>query len=163
LALDRVLLMVARDPWQKHGRVEAPAEARYAMVAAAIEGVDRLEASRLELDRDGPTYTADTVAELTAPGRELFLIVGADVANSLDTWDRIGELQERVTLALVDRPDGPSPASPVGWRTVSVHMPRLDISSSDLRRRIAAGEPVDFLIPAPAVQILRSRGLYTSR
>jgi nicotinate-nucleotide adenylyltransferase len=163
LALDRVLLMVARDPWQKHGRVEAPAETRYAMVAAAIEGVDKLEASRLELERDGPTYTADTVAELTAPGRELFLIIGADVAAGLDTWDRVGELQQRVTLALVDRSDGRSPASPVGWRAVSVHMPRLDISSSDLRRRIAAGEPVDFLIPAAAVQILRARGLYTAR
>ena len=163
LALDRVLLMVARYPWQKHGRVDAPAEARYAMVAAAIEGVEKLEASRLELERDGPTYTADTVAELTEPGRELFLIVGADVAASLDTWDRVGELQERVTLALVDRPDGPSRVSPVGWRTVSVHMPRLDISSSELRRRIVAGEPVDFLIPAAAVQIIRSRGLYTAR
>ena len=162
LHLDRVLLVVAGDPWQKRGHVQAPAEARYAMVDAAIDGVDRLEASRVEIDREGPTYTVDTVAELAAPGRELFLVVGADVAATLDTWDRAGELQQRVTLAIVDRYDA-APAPPAGWRTTSVRMPRLDISSSDLRRRIAAGEPVDFLIPEAAVQILHSRGLYTAK
>ena len=80
LELDRVLFVVARDPWQKRGRVVAPAAARFEMVAAAIEGVDGFEASTIELDRPGPTYTIDTVIELAAADRDLFLIVGADAA-----------------------------------------------------------------------------------
>ncbi len=89
LGLDRVLVVVAGDPWQKRGRVGAPAEIRCEMVAAAIEGVEGLVVSRLEIDRPGPTYTIDTVEALAAePGRELFLIVGSDVAASLTTWHR---------------------------------------------------------------------------
>src|SRR5438309_566525 len=88
LALDRVLVVVARDPWQKHGRVVAPAEQRFEMLAAAIDGAVGLEASRIELERDGPTYTIDTVEQLSEPGRELVLVMGSDVAGSLDSWHR---------------------------------------------------------------------------
>jgi nicotinate-nucleotide adenylyltransferase len=161
LGLTRVLLVVAGDPWQKHG-VVAPAEARYEMVAAAIEGVEGIEASRIELDRPGLTYTIDTIEQLRAPGRELFLIVGADVAATLHTWVRVDELQRLVTLAVVNRDDGVVARPPAGWKTRRVTMPRLDLSSSDLRRRIAAGEPVEFLVPLPAVRVLRARGLYTA-
>src|SRR6478672_11079337 len=65
LDLQRVLLVVARDPWQKRDRVIAPAEVRYEMLVAAIDGVDGLEPSRIELERDGPTYTIDTVEQLS--------------------------------------------------------------------------------------------------
>lgn len=163
LRLDRVLLVVAGDPWQKHGHVVAPAAARYDMVAAAVDGVDGFEPSRIELDRPGPTYTIDTVEQLREPDRELFLVVGADVAAGLDTWHRVDELRNLVTLALVDR-EGAAPAAvPAGWRGARVVMPRLDVSSTDLRRRVAAGEPVDFLIPPGAVRVLRERALYTAR
>ncbi len=161
LGLDRVLLVVAGDPWQKRGRVCAPAEIRLEMVAAAIEGVEGLVVSRLEIDRPGPTYTIDTVESLTAEGRELFLIVGGDVAASLATWHRVDALRAAVTLALVDREDVVPTTAPPGWRSVGVHMPRLDVSSTDLRRRIAAGESVDFLVPPPAARVLRTHGLYT--
>ena len=83
------MLVVAGDPWQKHDVVVAPAEARYDMVAAAIGGVDGLEVSRLEIDRPGETYTIDTATQLAAPDRELVLIVGSDVAASLDSWVRV--------------------------------------------------------------------------
>ena len=117
LDLARVLVVVAGDPWQKRGRVGAPAEARFEMVAAAIDGVDRLEASRLEIDRPGPTYTIDTVEGLAqAPDRELFLIVGSDVAASLDTWHRADALRAAVTLAIVDREDVAPSIPPPGWR-----------------------------------------------
>lgn len=169
--LARVLVVVAGDPWQKRGRVCAPAEARYEMVAAAIDGVEGIEVSRLEIDRSGPTYTIDSVEMLRreAPSRELFLIVGRDVAASIETWHRADELRAAVTLAIVDREDGaPSVTAsgtplgtPPGWRTVRVGMPRLDVSSTELRRRIAAGESIDFLIPPPAARVLRARGLYT--
>src|SRR5689334_20591804 len=159
LDLQRVLLVVARDPWQKRDRVIAPAEVRYEMLVAAIDGVDGLEPSRIELERDGPTYTIDTVEQLSDPERELFLVVGSDVAAGLPSWHRVDELRERVTLAIVDRDPTPFPAPP-GWRVARVAVPRLELSSTDLRRRVAAGEPVDFLVPTAAARILRDRGLY---
>jgi nicotinate-nucleotide adenylyltransferase len=165
LKLTRVLVVVAGDPWQKQGRVRAGAAVRYEMVAAAIDGVDGLEASRLEIDRSGPTYTIDTIETLhrELPERELFLIVGSDVAASLDSWHRADALRAALTLAVVDREDAAPSIPPSGWRCVRVHMPRLDVSSTDLRRRIAAGESVDFLVPPPAARIMRARNLYTDR
>ena len=159
LGLDRVLVVVARDPWQKHGRVVAPAEQRFEMLVAALDGVVGLEASRIELDRDGPTYTIDTVEQLTQPGRELVLVMGSDVAGALESWHRVDELRELVTLAIVDREDSPMP-DPEGWRVVRVGVPRMQLSSTDLRRRVAAGEPIEFLVPMPAVRVLRAHGLY---
>jgi nicotinate-nucleotide adenylyltransferase len=160
LGLDRVLVVVAGDPWQKQGRTVAPADARFDMVAAAIEGVDGLEASRLEIDRGGPTYTIDTVRALEAPGRDLFLIMGSDVAASIESWHRVDELRDSVTLAIIDREPDRFP-DPPGWRVVRVITPRFELSSTDLRARIAAGEPVEFLLPLPAVRILQARRLYT--
>jgi nicotinate-nucleotide adenylyltransferase len=161
LDLARVLLVVAGDPWQKRGRVGAPADLRFEMVAAAIAGVERLEPSRLEIDRPGPSYTVDTVEGLQEPDRELFLIVGSDVAASLDSWHRADDLRAAVTLAIVDREDVAPSVPPPGWHCVRVHMPRLDVSSTDLRRRIAAGESVEFLVPPPSARVLRTHGLYT--
>jgi nicotinate-nucleotide adenylyltransferase len=163
LDLTRLLVVVAADPWQKRGRVGASAEDRLAMVEAAIEGAERLEVSRLELDRAGPTYTIDTVRTLQdeKADRGLFLVVGSDVAASIETWHRAEELRAAVTLAIVDREDVAPSIPPPGWRCVRVHMPRLDVSSTDLRRRIAAGESVDFLVPPSAARVLRARGLYT--
>ena len=159
LRLDRVLVVVARDPWQKHGQVIASAEERFEMLTAALDDVAGVEASRIELDRDGPTYTIDTVEALAAPGRELVLVMGSDVAAALDSWHRVQELRELVTLAIIDRGDRPLP-DPEGWRVVRVSVPRLQLSSTELRRRVAAGEPIDFLVPMPAVRVLRARGLY---
>ena len=159
LALDRVLIVVAPDPWQKRDRVIAPAEVRYEMLVAALEGTDGFEASRIELDRAGPTYTFDTAEGLASPDRELFLVVGSDVAAGLPTWHRVDDLRELVTLAIVDRDEQPFP-DPPGWRVVHVAVPLLELSSTDLRRRVAAGEPVEFLVPVPAARILHARGLY---
>jgi len=159
LVLDRVLIVVARDPWQKRDRVIAPAEIRYDMLVAALDGTEGYEASRIELDRDGPTYTIDTVAALASPDRELFLVVGSDVAAGLTTWHRVDELRAQVTLAVVDRGEQPF-ADPPGWRVVHVDVPRLDLSSTDLRARVAAGEPIEFLVPTAAARILHKEGLY---
>lgn len=160
LALDRVLLVVAADPWQKRGEVMAPADVRYEMVAAAIDAVDGLEASSIEVRRPGPTYTIDTVEALASPGRELFLVAGTDVAAGLDTWHRADDLRDAVTLAIVRR-DGDELVAPPGWSTRWVSMPRLDVSSSDIRRRRAIGAPIEFLVPADALRVLRARRLYT--
>jgi nicotinate-nucleotide adenylyltransferase len=166
LGLDRMLVVPARDPWQKRGTVIAPAEIRFEMLAAALDGAAGLEVSRIELDRDGPTYTIDTVEALAAPDRDIVLVMGSDVAATLQSWHRVDDLRELVTLAIVDR-DGdtlsePQGWRPDGWRVVRVDVPRMQLSSTDLRRRVAAGEPIDFLVPMPAVRVLRSYGLYAN-
>lgn len=163
LALECVLLVVANEPWQKVGsRRVTPAAARFAVVEAAVEGVEGLEASRMELDRGGPSYTADTVDDLLAsrPGAELFLVVGSDIVPDLGTWRRVDELRERVTLAVVDRAGGVPSPDPPGWLVARVAMPALEVSSSDLRQRLACGRPVDFLIPEAAIRCIRTLGLY---
>ncbi len=159
LALDRVLIVVARDPWQKRDRVIAPAEVRYDMLVAALDGTEGFEASRIELDRAGPTYTIDTVEALASADRRLFLVLGSDVAAGLPTWHRVDDLREQVTLAVVDRDEQPFP-DPPGWHVVHVAVPRLELSSTDLRERVAAGEPIEFLVPTGAARILRKVGLY---
>ena len=166
LALDRMLLVVANDPWQKVDREVTPAEDRYAMVVAATAGHPELEASRLELDRGGPSYTIDTVHEITSrcPGAQVVLVVGADVVDGLPTWKEEAALRDLVTLAVVGRPGAGEPAAPPGWRTVSVPASPRDISSTELRQRLRKGEPVDSLVPDDVIRCIRQRGLYaTSR
>jgi len=162
LSLDRVLLVVANLPWQKGGRQLTPAEDRLAVVEAAVEGSEGLEASRLEIDRGGESYTADTLEQLLSerPDRELFLVVGADVAGELHTWRRAEAVAELATLVVVTRGGVPRPEIGPPWRVAHVGIPALEISSSDLRERWAAGRPLDFLVPRPAIDCIRRRGLY---
>jgi len=166
LALDRVLVVPARDPWQKQDRELAPAEARLAMLEAAMAGVDGVEVSRMELDRPGPTYTADTLEELHGGDQQadLFLIVGADAASDLATWDRQDVIRDLATVVIVSRADIDEPGAPgPGWRVEHVRIPPLAISSTDLRRRAADGDPLDGLMPSAAIRCLRERGLYAGR
>src|SRR5258708_29589451 len=106
LALDRVVLVPAGDPGQKRGSVAAPAADRLAMVGAAVDGIEGLEVSPLEVERDGPSYTYQTLEALSGPGRELFLIVGADVAATMRSWVGIERLPGLATLVGVDRAGG---------------------------------------------------------
>jgi len=153
---------VANEPWQKiEERAVTPAEDRFDVVASAVEGVDGVEASRLEIDRGGPSYTADTVGQLRAEvGGEIFLVVGGDLVGELDTWERAREVREQTTLVIVERGGVPKAPDPKGWDVVRVAMPAIDLSSSELRARFADGRPVDFLIPAPAIRTIRRLGLY---
>jgi nicotinate-nucleotide adenylyltransferase len=165
LGLDRVVLVVAGDPWQKRGRVVAGAEDRLAMTAAAVADLDGLEVSAIEIERSGPSYTIDTLRAFAAADRELFLIVGADVAAGIDTWHEAEAVRDAATLVVVSRTsDGAGLAEPPAVATdgaVQVDIPRLDISSSELRARVANGEPIDVLVPAGAVRVIRERRLYT--
>jgi nicotinate-nucleotide adenylyltransferase len=166
LGLSRVVLIVANIPWQKAGgRMVTPAEDRFEMVKAAVGGVPGLEASRLEIDRGGPSYTADTVSQLAAenPGAELFVIVGWDVSAELSSWERLDEVREMANLVVVNRPGTPPPVGlrQLGWRLEQVTVPNLEISSTDLRARAASGRPLDYLIPEAAVRVIRQRGLYS--
>ena len=165
LDLDVVLLVVANQPWQKVGaRLVSPAPDRLAVARAAVGGVPGVEASDLEILRGGVSYTADTLAALQAedPAADLVLVVGADVAATLHTWERVEEVQARCRLAIVNRPGTPAPAVPAGWRADVVEIPALEVSSTDLRARVADGRPLDYLVPEAAVRELRRRGLYAS-
>lgn len=165
LDLDVVLYVVANEPWQKVGtRPITPAADRLAVVAAAVAGVAGLEPCDLELRRGGPSYTADTLAELgdAEPGAALFLVVGADVAAALGSWERVEEVRRAAELVVVDRPGPPAPLDLDGWRTHRLAVPALDVSSTDLRARVREGRPLDFLVPAPAIRCIRERGLYAA-
>jgi nicotinate-nucleotide adenylyltransferase len=118
--------------------------------------------SALEIERGGDSYTADTLADLRRrrPERELLVVVGADAAGGLPTWERAEEVRTGATLVLVDRPGVTGPPLPAGWAFVRVEVPRLDVSSTDLRRRVREGAPIDGLV-VPAVRaVIESRGLY---
>jgi len=165
LALDLVLLMVANDPWQKTGaRHITPAADRLAMVQAAVAGIDGLEAGTEEMQRGGPSYTADTLATLRVKyaGARFFTIVGDDAAAHIDTWERVNEVIAMSSLVVIDRPGSPVTLSQdYEWRHVEV--PRLEVSSTDLRCRVTDGRPLDYLVPEPVIDIIRDRGLYGLR
>jgi nicotinate-nucleotide adenylyltransferase len=162
LALDRVLLVVANHPWQKSGRTRTPAADRLAVVEAAVQGTEGVEASGIEIDRGGDSYTADTLEQLVDenPDRELFLVVGADVAAELHTWRRPEVVARLATLVVVTRGGIPAPVIDTPWRAHHVEIPALEVSSSDLRARAADGRPLDHLVPLPAIACIRERGLY---
>ena len=163
LELDRVLLVVANIPWQKVGtQAVSPAADRLAMVAASVAGHEGLYADDREIRRGGPSFTADTLADIRAhdADAELFLVVGDDVVDDLDTWERIDEVRRLATLAVVNRPGAPPPSIDATWRVARVEIPNLEISSTDLRARARDGRPLDYLVPDPAVRLLREHGLY---
>jgi nicotinate-nucleotide adenylyltransferase len=162
LDLDRVLLVVAGDPWQKRDRVVASAADRLAMVEAAVTEIEAVETSTLEIEREAPSVTADTLEALAVPGRELFLILGTDAVANMPTWRRLEDTRHLATLAIVERGGvrGVDPPSD-GWRVEHVRIPQLEIASTDLRDRLASGRPIDGLVPPAAVRVIRERGLYT--
>ena len=163
LGLDEVWLVVANQPWQKTGeRAVTPAADRLAMVELATRDVPGLEASAVEIERGGPSYTIETLEQLRGerPDVEWFVVVGADAAAGLPTWERADELAERATFVLVDRPGLPCPPPPAGWHFLHVTVPRLDVSSSELRDRVRTGRPLDVLVPAPVIACIEARRLY---
>jgi nicotinate-nucleotide adenylyltransferase len=163
LRLDRVLLVVSGVPWQKVGtRPISPPEARFAMVQAAVGDVEGLEASRVEIEAGGPSYTADTLAALRAedPERELFVILGADAAAGLLSWERWEEVRDLSTVVVVDRPGSVPAEAPPGWRWVHVEVPRVEVSSTDLRARAVDGRPLDYLVTHEVVDWIEANHLY---
>jgi nicotinate-nucleotide adenylyltransferase len=168
LSLDRLLLVVANDPWQKSPtRRITPAEDRLAMAEALAEDIPGAEADRREIDRGGPSFTVVTVeairreaAEAGRPAPDLALVVGADLVPELGTWERVEDLKELVTLAVVSRPTTQRPSAPAGWRIQWVDGPNVNISSSAVREALAEGASIDDMCPAGVVRCIRRRGLY---
>ena len=162
LGLDVVVLMVANVPWQKEGtRAITPAEDRFAMVEAAVAEVPGLVPGRLEIDAGGNSYTADTLAALRTrfPHANLFTVVGDDAAAGLETWERHDEVVAQSRLVVVDRPGEHVKLTPdIDW--IRVEVPRLEVSSTDLRARFTDGRPLDYLVTEPVLEVITRRGLY---
>jgi nicotinate-nucleotide adenylyltransferase len=166
LRLDEVLLIVSGQPWQKVGtRPITSAEDRFAMVQAAVGTVEGLEASRIEVDRNGMSYTADTLSELSVgdPAPELFVILGSDAAAGITGWERAEEVRDRATIVVVERPGMREATPPLGWSWVQVEVPRLEVSSTDLRARVLDGRPLDYLLTPAVIASIEERGLYRPR
>ena len=164
LNLDLVVLMVAHDPWQKSSeRGVTRALDRLALVEAAVSNVEGLVAGRDEIDRGGPSFTADTLEtmSLKSPDAQLFTIVGDDAAAGLPTWERVESVVAQSQLVVVDRP-GVSVQLPSQFEWLRVESPRLEVSSTDLRARFTDGRPLDYLLTAPVLAEIEKRGLYGS-
>ncbi len=162
LQLDRVLYVVANVPWQKaRTRNISSAADRFDLVAAAVADTPGLEACELEIQRGGDSYTADTLAALARPDRELFLIIGSDLVDDLTTWKRWEEIPALCTLAVAHRPgEAERGELAPGWRSVAVRLPALELSSTELRNMVREQRPVDFLVPEPVIRIIMERNLY---
>jgi nicotinate-nucleotide adenylyltransferase len=161
LGLDELLITVAADPQHRDPPV-APAELRMEMARAAFGDLDRVVVSDLELRRPGPTYTIDTVEALVAedPDAELFLVVGADAAEKLDTWHRAGDLRALVTVGVVPRP-GERHLASSGFRVRDVAMDPVDLSSTEVRAALARGDDPARLVPTGVVLTLLTHRLYS--
>jgi nicotinate-nucleotide adenylyltransferase len=171
LGLDRVLLIPVHTPPHKEAPEDPGVEHRVELCRRAAAGDPRLAVSRVEADRPGPSYTVDTLRDLheSAPtGDQLTFIVGGDQAHGLPSWREPEGLLELAELAVAER-EGVARADIVerlsGLRGAAerVHffeMPRVDVSSSMVRRRVAAGQPIRWLVPGAVADYIESAGLY---
>ncbi len=162
--LDELLLVVSNSPWQKEGsRAITPAEMRFRLVEDAVRGVDGLRASDIEIRRGGSSYTIDTVTELFGldPKVDIVLVVGADAAAGLSTWHRFEELAKCVELVVVNRPGAiVEPEALSDWNVTFVEVPSLAVSSTEIRRRVVDGRPLDFLVSRHTIEFIASHRLY---
>jgi nicotinate-nucleotide adenylyltransferase len=163
LRLKRVLLVPTYispgKPVEKEANPAHP-EHRLEMCRLAAAGVDGVEVCALEIEREGPSYTVDTLKELHAahPDIEIMFILGADIASTLSTWHEAVELSRLASFVVARRP-GAEP-EPVGSAIGILHMPVIDISSSLVRERVRRGLPVDELVGRPVASYIAEHGLY---
>lgn len=161
LSLDVVLFVPAGDPWQKHA--SATPEQRYAMTELATEGDARFRASRIDIDRGGPTYMVDTLMQLGSEfaGAELFCILGSDAIAGMHTWNRAEQLAGLATFIGVARPGHALNQPTLKGVTVDfVSVPHLEISSTDVRRRISDNQPIRYLVPDSVADYISTHNLF---
>ena len=155
--LDRVVFVLARrSPLKERGPV-APEADRLRMLELAIAGEPRFSVSRAELERDGPSYTVETLVRLSGAD-DLFLILGSDAIADFPRWKDPERIARLATLVVAERPGAPDR---VGDAAIArFDAPRLDISSRELRARAARGLSLRYLVPEPAWKHILDRGLY---
>ena len=174
LGLDRVLFIPARIPPHKTSVALAPGGQRLEMLRLAIAGHPAFEACDIELRREGPSYTIETIEELRrqyGESAKIYFLIGLDSVSELGTWREIRQLASRCKLVPMDRPGAkePDPAAlgqAVGEEEARailarrIRMPLMDISSSDIRARAAAGRSIRCLVPQAVEEYIHRRGLY---
>ena len=169
LELDQVMLIPARVPPHKPVEEEPGAKHRLELCRLAVQGDERFTVSAIEIERPGPSYTVDTLAELhsRAPDNELFLIVGGDIAAGFVQWHQPERVLSLATLAVAKR-RGTSRSNVNtaldqirgGDRATFFRMPRIGLSSTMIRERVRAGQPLRYLVPDPVVRYIDEHHLY---
>ncbi len=172
LRLERVIFVPAGRPWMKAGQELVPAEDRLEMVVRAIAGDERFGASRVDVDRNGPSFAIDTVWDLErelGKAEETFFIVGLDALAQLPRWHRVQEFLKIWRVAAVPRPGADQEAIVARLRaempeaverTCFVEAARIDVSSTDIRRRVKEGRSIAYRVPAVVEAYIAERGLY---
>ncbi|GAA3626250.1 nicotinate-nucleotide adenylyltransferase [Microbacterium awajiense] len=162
--LDEVIFVPTGHPWQKSG--VSPSEHRYLMTVIATASNPMFTVSRVDIDRDGPTYTIDTLRDLKTqrPDAELFFITGADAVAQILSWRDHDELWDLAHFVAVSRPGHDLSTAGLPSDDVSqLEIPALAISSTDCRERVADGHPVWYLVPDGVVQYIAKHHLYRSK
>lgn len=166
--LDEVLFVPTGDPWQKRDRWVSPAEDRYLMTVIATASNPYFSVSRIEIERDGPTYTVDTLRALRegmSGGPELFFITGADAIHQILTWKDPHEAVGLATFIAASRPGHElggleELTSEIRHHVEVLRIPALAISSTEIRERVATGFPIRYLVPDAVTQYVLKRRLY---
>jgi nicotinate-nucleotide adenylyltransferase len=162
--LDMVVFVPTGQPWQKGSITVSPAEDRYLMTVIATASNPRFHVSRVDIDRKGPTYTVDTLRDLQreyGSDAELFFITGADALAKILSWKDADQVFELARFIGVTRPGFELSAAHLPADTVClVQVPAMAISSTACRARVAAGQPVWYLVPDGVVQYIAKRHLY---
>lgn len=163
--LSEVIFVPTGEPWQKTRKV-TKSEDRYLMTVVATASNPRFKVSRVDIDRDGPTYTIDTLRDIRAmhPDAELFFITGADAIKQILEWKDVDQIWPLAHFVAVTRPGHKLELPPAPSGAISVlEIPALAISSTDVRARVAEGEPVWYLVPDGVVQYIGKHNLYQAR
>ncbi len=170
LDLDLLLVFPTGQPWHRAVAASDP-EHRLAMARLAFAGLDRVQVDEAELRRNGPTYTVDTLDALRRnhPEADLFLILGQDHALNLRRWHRWQHVLEMATLCVVGRDESGLPAdrdvrahraASTPGRSHMLRWPRMEVSATDIRRRVAAGKDISGLVPAGVARYIADHKLY---
>lgn len=162
LALDRLCFIPAAQSPFKQGLALAPAELRLRMLRLALAGRTQWCVDDQEIRRGGVSYTIETVRDYAArfPGAELVYLIGADHVPQLPRWREAGELAQRLTFAVIPRPDEPPVPAPAGFQVRELHGFPLAVSASQIRERIQAGLPIDLLVPPGVAEVIVRNQLY---
>lgn len=170
-ALDEVWFIPAHQAPHKQGTPGTPGKARAEMLDFAVAGFPQLKVSRREIDRGGTSYTVDTLQQVhdEDPSREIFFLIGADSLDDLPTWREPGRIADLATIVAVNRGDRPLPdpqrlrqhlGEAIAARLTTVAMPGIDLSASDIRRRVREGRSIRFMVPRAVEAYIAEHGLY---
>ncbi len=170
LGLEEVLFLPAGQPWRKTGRMITSNEHRLAMLRLALEGEPAFRLSRMEVERPGPSYTADTLEVLRDDRSEdeLFFLLGEDALMDFPNWARPERILELVRLAVARRADSSPEAlgeaerrlPGMGKRVIWLKMPAVVVSATEIRERMREGQSIGDLVPATVEEYIRAHGLY---